>query len=170
MLRCGSSSLGMAFGGGLHRQPCSGSRCGAALLWIPNFGEGFLAKCSSQSMVFSQHCPCDPGWSPRPTASLSLPWMMLQNPPCTPPRPGTGFAGSSSATWLWGANTPLFQGLCQEEGSSTLSCKNTQAVSPPTCFIFHCTADPGAPNGFLPLNYFTRSIYLQAVCQRPFKL
>lgn len=169
MLRCGSSSLGMAFGGGLHRQTCSGSRCGAALLWIPNFG-GFLCK-----MLIPEH-GVQPALSPRPglvTSANCKPVSPLDDAaktPRTPPRPGTGFVGSSSAAWLWGANTPLFWGLCQEEGSSTLSCNNTQAVSPPKCFIFHCTADPGAPNGFLPLNYFTRSIYLQAVCQRPFKL
>jgi len=79
MLQQGSSSLVMAFAGGLRRQPCSVSCCGAAPLWTPGLG-GFFAKCSSQSVAFAPHRPCDPGWSPWLATSPSLPQPMLQIP------------------------------------------------------------------------------------------
>lgn len=45
------------------------------------------------------------------------------------------------------------------------------APSPPMLSIFHRSADPEPRPGrsCLPLNYFTRSIYLQGICQGPFK-
>lgn len=45
------------------------------------------------------------------------------------------------------------------------------APSPPVLSIFHRSADPEPWPGrsCLPLNYFTRPIYLRALCQGPFK-
>lgn len=56
-------------------------------------------------------------------------------------------------------------------GSSPPSGRIFSAPSPPVLSIFHRSADPEPRPGrsCLPLNYFTRSIYLQALCQGPFK-
>lgn len=169
MLWQGSSSLGMAFGGGLHRQPCSGSRCGAAPLWTASLG-GFFAKSSSQSLVFAQHHPCNPGRSPQLTASLFVPRVMLQTPPAGTATSWDRFCWLQLCHLALGCKYPPFSGAVPGGSEFNPLLQKSQATSPPTCFIFHCAADPGAPNSFLPLNYFTRSIYLRAVCQRPFKL
>lgn len=55
---------------------------------------------------------------------------------------------------------PIFRSRARREQVQPPPAKKPQATSLPTCFIFHCASDPGAPNSFLPLNYFTRSIYL----------
>lgn len=66
-------SLEMSFRDGLYCQPRSVS------LLDTQFGR-FLRKMLIQRAVFAQHRPCYPRWSLQPTASLSLPQVMLQTP------------------------------------------------------------------------------------------